>query len=336
MGSGLCLKYNHVMADGYHLMRVLMGGIMERLAKDKPEILETIRSKTSGDRGQNGVSASKFLPALTKLVFMQDDPPSAVKAPVLLSSKAPRTARCATSKSSVEDIKPVVKKMGDAYTINDALFGCLSTAITKFAAKKGMPLKEDLTAVIWVALKPPSDVYRLPSELPVPEPDNTTLSNVYLKFPRTTNNADATKEINKRFSGLKGSPEPILAQGLRSGFGVLPKKMTNAVWPAMSNKVSLSVSSLPGPTWAIDFCDTVVDNVAFWVPPVGSISLFATMMTFNGKISVSMSADESVANGLELGALCQGIADEIDDLVQSHNHRNSLPTKGHVVAQSKL
>merc|ERR1719386_671404 len=53
MGSGLCLKYNHVMADGYHLMRVLMGGIMERLAKDKPEMLETIRSKPSGDRGSN-------------------------------------------------------------------------------------------------------------------------------------------------------------------------------------------------------------------------------------------------------------------------------------------
>merc|ERR1719498_1596042 len=99
------------------------------------------------------MSVSKLLPALAKLVFMQDDPPSAVKAPFLLPPTGPRTARWAASKASVDDIKPVVKNMGAHYTINDALFGCLSTAITKFAERKGTPLQEDVTAVIWLALK---------------------------------------------------------------------------------------------------------------------------------------------------------------------------------------
>jgi hypothetical protein len=317
-------------------MRVLMSDIMERFAAGNPEMFETIKSKKGGsDRGQNAMSVSKLLPALAKLIFMQDDPPSAVKAPTLLAGTAPRTARWASSKASVEDIKPVVKKMGDNYTINDALFGCLSTAITKFAEKKGTPLQEDVTAVIWVALKAVSDVYMPHSVLPVPEPDNSTLSNVYLKFPRTKDNTDATRQINERFSGLKGSPEPILAQGLRSGFGVLPKQFTNVIWPALSNKVSLSVSSLPGPSWTIEFCGTAVDNVAFWVPPVGTISLFVTMMTFNGRISISISADETIANAEEIKELSQGFVDEIDAFVQqSGQTHDSMSSK--VVAQSKL
>lgn len=206
--------------------------------------------------------------------------------------------------------------MGKNFTINDALFGCLSSALTKFSESKGAPLKQDLTSVIWVALKPPSNVYLPSSVLPVDEPDNSTLSNVYLKLPRTTDSIESTEQVNERFWSLKGSPEPILAKGLRGGFGVMPKGLTNIIWPALSNKVSLSVSSLPGPTFDFEFCGSQIDNVAFFVPPQGTISFFVTIMTYKGKIMVSMTTDKSVADEQQLTEVVNLFTEEINQFVE--------------------
>merc|ERR1712194_505382 len=124
-------------------------------------------------------------------------------------------------------------------------------------------------------------------------------------------------EVNNRISSLKGSPEPLITSTLRGGFGVLPKGLTNVVWPAMSNKVSLSVSSLPGPSFDFEWGGTPIKNVAFWVPPVGSVSLFVTIITFRNQISVALSADSSTVVGIHLSDLATSIVKEVDRFIDS-------------------
>lgn len=248
-----------------------------------------------------------------------------------MTGTAKRVGRFATTQSSLDDLKKAVKRENELLkagapalvgttstknvhlTLNDVLFGCLSSGLTNFAKLKHSPLTDDLTAVIWVALKSLNNLYLPDSVLPIEELNNDTLGSVYVKLPRETNNHKASLEVSNRFSKLKGSPEPLLTNRLRGGFGVLPKGLTNLVWPALSNKTSLSVSSLPGPNFEVEFVPGHrVKNVAFWVPPVGSISLFVTIITFNGRISVAMSSDASTIVGADLGELCDMIIAEID------------------------
>ena len=69
------LRYNHVFADGYNIIRVLMTNILERLAEEQPEVSKKLSEIKKGPGG-GGMQVSKLLPALAKLVFMVDDPPS--------------------------------------------------------------------------------------------------------------------------------------------------------------------------------------------------------------------------------------------------------------------
>jgi len=95
----------------------------------------------------------------------------------------------------------------------------------------------------------------------------------------------------------------------------MPKGFTNLIWPTLSNKVSLSVSSLPGPTFDFEFCGSPIENVSFFVPPQGTISLFVTIMTWQGRVSVSMTSDKVTADETQLTELVQLFTSEIDGFV---------------------
>jgi len=318
-------KYSHTMADGYHILRVMMSDVLQRIYQEDPDVLQQWVSKDQQkkDASSEGGSSSpsldimKVLPAISKVLLLQDDKPSAVKAQKMMTGYCPRAGVWETCPVGVNDLKLAVerenKRLAPQHlTLNDALFGCLSTALTTFAKRKNVPLEDDLTAVIWVALKSLDKLYIPGSIAPIEDMNNDSLGNVYVRLPRTEDSKEASAEVNKRIMSLKGSPEPLLTHQLRGGFGMLPKGVTNLVWPALANKASLSVSSLPGPPFRYEFAGHPVRNVAFWVPPVGSISLFVTMITFCGRISVSLSADKATAAGESLKELSNEICKEVE------------------------
>ena len=74
---------------------------------------------------------------------------------------------------------------------------------------------------------------------------------------------------------------------------------------AIAYKTTVSMSNMPGPQFPLTFLECPVERMFFFVSPQGTVGIFVTIFTFDGKVAVSISADSSLLDAEE--------ADEVDD-----------------------
>merc|ERR1712039_198366 len=75
------------------------------------------------------------------------------------------------------------------------------------------------------------------------------------------------------------------------GLGILQRLVGMLLWGPIANRVSVSMSNVPGPQFPLEWCSIPVDKMMFLLPPTGRISLFLTIATWDGKASVGMAVD---------------------------------------------
>merc|ERR1719253_882871 len=128
------------------------------------------------------------------------------------------------------------------------------------------------------------------------EPANRTLGAVYLRLPvaQDSTRAERAESVKVQSAEMKGSPEPLLAQGITALFGLLPQKLSNPIWHALSNKVTLSLSNLPGPPDNLTWCGVRMKSFYALVPPVGTISTFVLVTSYEDHIQLTLSLDGTI------------------------------------------
>jgi hypothetical protein len=293
-GSALLIKYHHCIGDGFAMLKLLMS--RTTAVPDPPPRQKKTKGAVASvhSPGQIGNLVGDAASSLAKLLTIQDDPPSAIKAKKLLSASDRRICMWQVAKATVPLIKKASKAHG--FTLNDFVMAALSQALNDYQKHKGQMSKEDPLVVVWVALKPipeammPQDLNHLES------PSNSTLGSVYLRLPVI---GDMTplgraQEISNRISAMKSSPEPMLSRGLVGTVGLLPTAISSQIWDVMAYKVSMSVSNVPGPPADIKVCGANPSGFSFWVPPVGTISTFVTIMSFGEGVTLSMAMDNTL------------------------------------------
>jgi hypothetical protein len=311
-GNAILFKYHHCMGDGFSLARTMF-------SFDPDNVLLPPKPNRAGlhQPGTIGAKVGKFGGAVKKLLSIQDDPPSSVKAANLLAPLATRIACAQTSQAPIQDIKKAAKARN--FTINDMVLGALSAALRKYQIDKGMPLVDPLAGV-WVALKPIGKAFAKQGDInTVPEPGNKNLGCVYVRLPvvKDLSRPDRVQAVCDEISQLKGSPEPLLAQQFMKMFGLLPTLISNPIWNALSNKISLSVSNLPGPPPGWKFCGVEMQSFSVWVPPVGTISTFALITSYHDRITLSLAMDGTIFSKEDGKALLQNFDDELCQLASS-------------------
>jgi hypothetical protein len=195
------------MGDGFTLARTLFTGAEVNVPK-------TSDAKPSAQKDSSAnTGAGKALSAAGKLLTLQDDKPSTLKAKQLLKPLDHRIACFVTSKITITEIKKAAKAKG--FTINDMVLAALSASLRKYQLQKGGEVVDPLAAV-WVALKPLAEAFTKQDADKVDEPGNTTLGAVYVRLPVAKEFDDRSQRVQAIYdeiSKLKGSPEPLMAQG---------------------------------------------------------------------------------------------------------------------------
>jgi NRPS condensation-like uncharacterized protein len=316
-GNAMLFKYHHCMGDGFSLARTMMSLDTENALSPAPVKKDSGAMHAPGDFGK---AAKKMIEATTKLVGMKDDPPSSVKAANLLRPLDTRIARALTSKVPVNDIKKVAKSRG--FTINDMVLGALAGALRSYQMDKGKSLNQlvDPLAGVWVALRPISEAFSAQDMTKLEEPGNRSLGCVYVRLPvalECKERIDRVQAVADEISQLKGSPEPLLAQQIMKMFGLMPTMITNPIWDAIANKISISVSNLPGPPLGWRFAGVSFDTFNIFVPPVGTISTFALITTYNGRVSLSLGMDGHLFGKEDAKFILQKFDEELAQLVSS-------------------
>lgn len=233
-----------------------------------------------------------------------------------------RIACALTSKVPIQDVKKAAKTRG--FTINDMVLGALSAALRNYQLEKGDPLVDPLAGV-WVALRPISEAFSAQDLSKLDEPGNKSLGCVYVRLPvknTCANRAERVQAVADEISQLKGSPEPLLAQQFMKMFGLMPPMITNPIWNGISNKISISVSNLPGPPMGWKFCGVQLSSFSVFVPPVGTISTFALITSFDDRITLSLGMDGMHFSKEDARFLSHQFDNELCQLVSS-----MLPSK---------
>jgi len=313
-GNALLFKYHHCMGDGFSLARTMFSLDTENALSPPKPPPPSAGGHKAGDLGK---TVGKFFEASKKMLAMKDDPPSAVKAASRLKPLDARIACCLTSKAPINEIKKAAK--ANNYTINDMVLGALSAALRNYQLEKGDGLVDPLAGV-WVALRPLSEAFSAQNLATLEEPGNNSLGCVYVRLPVVEKYAtpmDRVQAVADQISQLKGSPEPLLAQQFMRMFGLMPTMISNPLWDLLSNKISLSVSNLPGPPMGWKFCGVGMSSFSVFVPPVGTISTFALITSYDDRITLSLAMDGHLFSKEDAKSLCKHFDDELVKLTSS-------------------
>jgi hypothetical protein len=125
------------------------------------------------------------------------------------------------------------------------------------------------------------------------------------------------QELQKRIRKLTNSPEPLIANGLLGMMGYIPKAACEGFFKATANKVSISMSNVPGPQFDTAWCGGPVSHCMFFVPPTGSLSTFVTIITFNGKVVIGMSADDMCMTKADLQSITSTYMQQEVDMLEA-------------------
>lgn len=307
IGNAAVFRFHHCMGDGFSLARTMF-------LRDEANVMPAKKERpppSMHQPGDVGGMMSKFGGAATKLLGMKDDAPSSIKAQKLLKPLDTRIALTKVCRAPVEDIKKAAKQSG--FTLNDMVLGALAGALRSYQTEKGVPLVDPLTGV-WVALKPLSDAFSHQDIDDIEEPGNRSLGIVYVRLPVSQdydNKMGRVQAVADEISQLKGSPEPLLAQQFMKMFGLMPTALSNPIWHALSNKISLSVSNIPGPPDNYKFCGVGMESFGVFVPPVGTISTFALITTFKDRVTLSLAVDGHLFDKEDAQMICQKFDDDL-------------------------
>lgn len=287
-GNVIMMKWHHCMGDGFSMAQTLISGTEsqpEPVAKPAKSLAERVHQP-----GQFG----KVVSATAKLIAMQDDAPSALKAKTLLKPLDDRVACWITSRVPLSQVKRVSKAKG--FTINDICIAALASTLRNYQMKKRQKIVDPL-AVVWVALRPIAEAFTPKDIAEIDEPGNKTLGCVYVRLPVSQEFArreDRVKAVVDEISKLKGSPEPLLTQMLTGAFGLMPQTLSNPIWNALSNKVSMSISNVPVNSVDFTWAGVRPEGLYVWVPPVGTISTFSVITSMKDRITLSLAMDGSL------------------------------------------
>jgi len=262
------------------------GGGRERPPRSKVSLLQKVRF---------------FLSSVSKVLLMVSDPTSVFKASVHIAAPDRKVSAWKTLRSSgcsVEQLKVIGKTVGGpGCTINDILMTVLTGALSEYARGQssrhqgGAPVPQEVTACVWVSLSPLSHVYKDFDELPL-KWGNSTLGGVYIPLPMEKLGSKETLERMRAHTNDPSLPiESGVASMLMHLIGWMPPAIMKPLWPVVAYKSTVSMSNVPGPHFPLEWCGMPLRTMLFFVPPAGILSVFVTMITYNGELSVGMSAD---------------------------------------------
>lgn len=236
---------------------------------------------------------------LSELMLMPSDPATAFK-----GGLGVRKCAAWTDPIPLETIKRVGHAIHGA-TINDVLISSVSGAMRRYLETRNYPVnKLDLRVLVPVNIRKPGTETELGNKfslvfLPLP---------VYIEDPVLR-----LQEVKRRMDRLKTSPDAVVIFTLLSVVGVLPPYLAKTVLPFFSNKASAVLTNVPGPRQPLYFAGEKIHNMMFWVPRAGNIGLGISILSYDGKVTVGLAADEGLMPDAEV--LLEGFESEFSHLL---------------------
>ncbi|MBW2049684.1 MAG: wax ester/triacylglycerol synthase family O-acyltransferase [Deltaproteobacteria bacterium] len=243
--------------------------------------------------------ATDLTSVLAKLLIMPSDPRTAFKGRLGV-----RKIAVWTDPMKLDTIKSVGRAISTT-TLNDVLIATVTGAMRRYLKGRNYPVnKLDLRVTVPVNIRKPGTEFEL----------GNRFSLVFLSLPVYLEDPILRlKEVNRRMNRLKKSPDPYVNFGLLSAMGLLPPAIAKNVAHVFGNKASAVLTNVPGPSEPLYLAGRKISNIMFWVPRSGAVGLGISILSYDGKVTVGLAADEGLMPDPEL--FLEGFEDEFNYLL---------------------
>ena len=330
-GSALICRLHHCIADGLALVQVLLatadlepdapslvaedevrrgGGLLDRLLKP---ITTTVNWTTRGaelllrESLETVVDPARLLTparvaadsmaALGKLVFTLPDRRTLLRGQCGVAKRAVWTAPV-----PVTEVKAIGNGLG--CTVNDVLLAAVSGALGRYLEGRGQPIDgRDIRTMVPVNLRRPEEANELGNRFGL----------VIVSLPVGVRDPlERMAVLKQRMDTIKNTPEAIMAFGLLNTMGMTPVQVEKLIIDFFAAKVSAVMTNVPGPREPLYLAGSRIQDMMFWVPSPGSLSLGISILSYAGNVMVGVATDAGLIPDPE--AIVEGIHVELVEM----------------------
>lgn len=309
-GSAMLWRIHHCIADGIALGEVMLSitdrlGAEERPAPPRPpkraagrlaaapgEVASAARALAGAAVHEGTASlahprhlrelasgALRDVSTATKLLASPADAPTVLRQPL---SGARRVAW--SDPFPLERVKSACHKR--RVTVNDMLLSALAATLAERLRGDG-PLPEEIHAMVPVNLR----AQDRPIEADLGNDFALILLELSLADVRP---AERLRQVNSSMNAIKDSHEAPISFGLLNAIGITPPWVEDRLIGFFTDKASMVVTNVPGPSEQLSFAGAPVTGILVWAPCSGSIGMTVSIFSYAGEVTVGFMADTAV------------------------------------------
>ena len=206
--------------------------------------------------------------ALGKLVFTLPDRRTILRGRCGVAKRAVWTAPV-----PVVEVKAIGNGLG--CTVNDVLLAAVSGALGRYLEGRGQPTDGlDIRTMVPVNLRRPEEANELGNRFGL----------VIVSLPVGVRDPlERMAVLKQRMDTIKNTPEAVVAFGLLNTMGLTPIQVEKLIMDFFAAKVSAVMTNVPGPREPLYLAGSRIQDMMFWVPSPGSLSLGISILSYAGQ-----------------------------------------------------
>lgn len=185
---------------------------------------------------------------------------------------------------SLKEVKRLAKAHGG--TVNDLILTLYTGALRHELSLRGEPVDDfEIRTVIPVTLRPVEQAHKLGNEI----------GSVTLTLPIDVADFWTRFSILKeRMDALKQSPDAVITAFTSNLIGLAPKPAASKIVEIFYQAASVILTNVPGPQQPLYLAGCEIKNLMVWGPLGGRLGLGASLLSYNGTITLGIFADEGL------------------------------------------
>jgi WS/DGAT/MGAT family acyltransferase len=203
---------------------------------------------------------------------------------------------------SVDEVKEVGKALGG--TINDVLLSAMTGGLRRYLDRHGQDAKSlNFRAAMPVNLRPLEKMAQLGNQFGL----------IFLSLPVGAQNAvERLAELRRRSLALKRSAEPVVVYAILKMLGVVPLAIQKLVVKIFAAKTTAVMTNVPGPREVLRLAGRSIQEIFFWVPQSGRVSLGISIFSYAGYVRLGVGSDAGLVPDPEV--IVEGFHEEFEEL----------------------
>lgn len=193
-------------------------------------------------------------------------------------------------------------------TVNDVILAAVAGALRLHLVRRRSAV-HDVRAIVPFNLRP--------LDQPLPAELGNMFGLVYLSLPlATARREDRLREMSRRMTAIKHSPEGLVSYGILALVGMAPGPVEDVAIDVFAAKGTGVMTNVPGPRHPVTLAGRRLLGTIGWGPTSGDLALGVAVFSYDGAVTIGLCVDREVVPNP--GEMLDDVLVELEQIMLAH------------------